>query len=243
MHDIEAITAEVDERGYCCVPNVISPEQADATRTALHRLLDEEMTDADRQGCTQRVGRIVVKDPLFLKLMSHAFVVDVWKAYLGDDIMCATFSANTVYPGHENIGWHSDYPYWSIQPPWPPGRFAGQTVWMLDDFTEENGATAVVPGSHAKGHSPDGDTSAWREDGQVLTGMRGSVVFAHGAWWHTARPNRTEKSRSCLLGMYLKPCFIPQEDMRGQLTELENPSELVHQLLCGRQHVPRNVGA
>ena len=54
MHDIEAITAEVDERGYCCVPNVISAEQADATRTALHRLLDEEMTDADRQGCTQR---------------------------------------------------------------------------------------------------------------------------------------------------------------------------------------------
>ena len=42
MHDIEAITAEVDERGYCCVPNVISPEQADAARTALHRLLDEE---------------------------------------------------------------------------------------------------------------------------------------------------------------------------------------------------------
>ena len=111
MHDIEAIIAEIDERGYCCVPNVISPERADAARSALHLLLREEMTDADRQGCTQRVGRIVVKDPLFLELMSNTFVVDVWKAYLGDDIMCATFSANTVYPGHANIGWHSDYPY------------------------------------------------------------------------------------------------------------------------------------
>ena len=80
MHDIEAIIAEIDERGYCCVPNVISPERADAARSALHRLLREEMTDADRQGCTQRVGRIVVKDPLFLELMSNAFVVDVWKA-------------------------------------------------------------------------------------------------------------------------------------------------------------------
>ena len=38
------------------------------------------------------------------------------------------------------------------------------------------------------------------------------------------------------------PSFIPQEDMRGQLAQLAEPSELVQQLLCGKQHTPNTVG-
>ncbi len=240
MHDVDAIIRQIDERGYCKVANVISREKTDEARTALHVLLENEKTD--HQARTQRVGRIAVKHPVFLELMCNSLVLEVWKKYLGDDLICSSFSANTMYPGHQDIGWHADYPYWSLQPPWPAGNFAGQTLWMLDDFTQENGATGGVPFSHRKGHPPDGDTSNWRQDGEILTGTRGSVVLAHGAWWHTARPNTTQQSRSCLLGMYLMPWFIPQEDMRGQLEALENPSELVQQLMCGKQHRPRDVG-
>ncbi|MGY8825993.1 MAG: phytanoyl-CoA dioxygenase family protein [Candidatus Latescibacterota bacterium] len=243
MHDIDAILREVDERGYCKVPNIISAEKAEQASAAVQRLLDAEKADATQQAQSQRVGRIAVKAPIFLELMCHPFVIEVWKKYLGDDIMCSSFSSNTMYPGHEQIGWHSDYPYWSLQPPWPAGNFAGQTLWMLDDFTEENGATGGIPFSHRKGHPPDEPTNTWRDDGEILEGAKGSVVFAHGAWWHTARPNQTQQPRSCLLSMYLMPWFIPQEDMRGQLAELENPSELARQLLCGKQHSPRDVGA
>jgi ectoine hydroxylase-related dioxygenase (phytanoyl-CoA dioxygenase family) len=242
MHDVDAIIQQIDERGYCTVANVISSEKTAEARAALHALLEDEKTEATRQTCTQRVGRIAVKDPIFLELMCHPLVLDVWKKYLGNDIICSSWSANTMYPGQQDIGWHADYPYWSLQPPWPTGNFAGQTLWMLDDFTEENGATGGIPFSHRKSHPPDEPHSTWREDGEILTGARGSVVFAHGAWWHTARPNTTQQPRSCLLGMYLMPWFIPQEDMRGQLEELENPSEQVQQLMCGKQHQPRDVG-
>ncbi len=241
-HDIDTIIAEVDERGFCIVPNVISEEKADQARTALHTLLDAEITEQTREARTQRVGQIAVKHPIFLELLCNPFVLAVWQRMLGDDIMCSSWSANTVYPGHDRIGWHSDYPYWSLKPPWPAGNFAGQTVWMLDDYTEENGATAAIPYSHKKAHPPDEPKTEWRDDGEIFLGKRGSVVFAHGAWWHTARPNRTDQSRSCLLGMYLMPWFIPQEDMRAQLEQLENPSELAQQLLCGKQHSPNTVG-
>ena len=86
------------------------------------------------------------------------------------------------------------------------------------------------------------DLMAWTDEGEIFVGTRGSIVFGHGAWWHTARPNQTARSRSCLLGMYLMPWFIPQEDMRGQLAQLAEPSELVQQLLCGKQHTPNTVG-
>ena len=242
MHNVDAIIREVEERGFCKVPEVIDSERANEARAVLHGLLEAEATEDSRRARTQRVGRIAVKHAIFLELMCDPLVLAVWKAWLGSDIICSSWTANTMYPGHGAINWHSDYPYWSKRSPWPVGNMAGQTVWMLDDFTEENGATGGVPGSHLRRHPPDGDTRAWRDDGEVLTGVKGSVVFAHGAWWHTARPNTTDQPRSCLLGMYLMPWFIPQEDMPSQLAEIEAPSELVQQLLCGTQYIPRNVG-
>ena len=238
----EEIIATIEKQGFCCVPAVISVEKADEACDALNELLAMEITEDVRAARTQRVGKIIVKNNIFLELMCHPLVINLWKEYLGDDLICGTFSANTVYPGRNDVGWHADYPYWSIKPPWPPGRLAVQTLWMLNDFTEENGATATVPGSHLKGHLPDGKTNEKREDEKILTGTRGSVVFAHGAWWHTARPNLSNHSRSCLLGMYMKPCLIPQEDMLGQLNEIDSPSELTKQLLGNNQHVPKNVG-
>jgi len=53
------------------------------------------------------------------------------------------------------IHWHADCPYWALEPPWPTGRLTGQTIWMLDDFTEENGATGIVPGSHRRLQGPE----------------------------------------------------------------------------------------
>ncbi len=240
--NIDSIINEVDERGFCVVHDVICPEKADEARNVLHDLLDTEITEQAREARTQRVGQIAVKHPIFLELMCHPFVLAVWQRMLGEDIMCSSWSANTVYPGHDHIAWHSDYPYWSLKPPWPAGNLAGQTLWMLDDYTEENGATAAIPNSHKKGHFPDEPKNEWRDEGEIFIGTRGSVVFAHGAWWHTARPNKTDQSRSCLLGMYLMPWFIPQEDMHAQLEQLENPSEIVQQLLCGKQHRPNTVG-
>ena len=240
--NIDSIINEVDERGFCVVHDVICPEKADEAREVLHGLLDAEITEQAREARTQRVGQIAVKHPIFLELMCHPFVLAVWQRMLGEDIMCATWSANTVYSGHDHIAWHSDYPYWSLKPPWPAGNLACQTLWMLDDYTEENCATAGIPNSHKKGHAPDEPKNEWRNEGEIVLGTRGSVVFAHGAWWHTARPNTTDQSRSCLLGMYMMPWFIPQEDMRAQLEQLENPSEIVQQLLCGKQHRPNTVG-
>lgn len=241
--DVERVAAELDERGYHLLEGVILPEDADAARAALEPLLAAEITEDEREKRTQRVGEIAVKDRVFLDLMCHPTIVAFWKHYLGDDVICSTWTANTVYPGHDTIRWHSDYPYWSITPPWPDGRLAGQTIWLLDDFTEENGGTGVVPGSHRAGHPPPEPRDIWRADGEILTGTRGTVVLGHGAWWHTARPNRSDKPRSCLLGMYMRPCVIPQEDMADQLARIDDADEVARQLMGASVYRPRNIGS
>lgn len=239
--DIESIVQTIDERGYVIVPDVITTEVADQALALIHGYLEAEATEETREKKTQRVGKLAVRHQLFRDLMCHPMVLAVWERFLGEDFYCSTWSANTAYPGYTQMHWHVDYPYWSLKQPWPPGNITGQTLWLLDDLTEDNGATGVVPYSHRLGEPPAEPATEWRSDGEILNGRRGSVVFAHGAWYHTARPNITDQSRTVLLGMYLKKCFIPQEDMQGQLAQIENPSELEEKIMGGEQYRPRDV--
>ena len=233
----------MDERGYCIIPSVITPEKADEARSVLERLLAEEATDATRQARTQRVGRIAVKHPIFLELMAHPLIVAIWKQYLDEEVICSTWTANTTYPGYDTFRWHPDFPYQRLNQPWPTDNISGQTMWLLNDFSAENGGTGILPYSHRKGHRPPPEmASGWHPDGEILTGIRGSVMVMHGANWHTARPNTSSEVRSVLLGMYTRPIFVTQEDMRAQLAELNSPSELVQQLMGANQWQPGLVG-
>jgi len=238
--DLTDICHSLDDQGYAVIPSVISKEKAEAARHIVESLLKEEIQDHHRDSCAQRIGRIAVKHPIFVELMCHPMIMEIWQTWLGKDMICSTWTSNTYYPGHASIGWHADYPYWALEQPWPGGNFTGQTIWMLDDFSEENGATGVVPGSHKLLRPPDA-SDQWNDEGLVLTGTRGSVAVLHGALGHTGRPNTTDSARSCLLGMYIRPHCLPMEDMRGQLDEVDDPSELVTQIMGGNQRQPQDV--
>ena len=243
QHDVDTIIAELDERGYCVIPSVISVEKADRARTILERILADEGDEISRERKTQRAARIAVKHPIFLELLTHPLIVAIWKRYLDPDVICATWTGNTTFPGYNHYGWHPDWPYQRLNQPWPSDRISGQTMWMLNDFSAENGGTGLVPCSHRKGHRPPPETAAeWNPDAEILTGVRGSVMVMHGATWHTARPNNSNAPRSALLGMFIRPIYVTQEDMRAQLADLDNPSELVRQLLGAHQHQPGVVG-
>jgi ectoine hydroxylase-related dioxygenase (phytanoyl-CoA dioxygenase family) len=238
-HDIDAILDAVDERGYCTVPGMISAQETDRVRGILETIMQAERTEQIEKAKHQRVFQIAVKNRVFLDLMCHPLVVAVWKKYLGDDVMCSTWSSNTMYPGQSVYDWHADYPYWAITPPWPAGNFTGQTIWLLDDFTPENGATGVAPYSHRKLHPPTPqEKRAPRDDAELVIAPRGSVVFLHGALWHSQRPNLSTAPRTALLGMYLRPFCVPMENMRAQLEKIDHPTDLEKQMLGGNQRQP-----
>ncbi|MFF5285370.1 phytanoyl-CoA dioxygenase family protein [Streptomyces sp. NPDC013171] len=228
----------IGERGCLLVENLLPGPAVDRMRESLERLLYAEKQRNLHPGGHQRVLHLLAKDPVFLDALVHPFVLAVWRRYLGEDLICSTFSANTLWPGSVEQYWHADHPYWTLTPPWPAVPLAGQCIWFLDDFTVENGATAGIPGSHRANRLPDMGES-WCDEGEILTGPRGSVIFADGAWWHTSRPNRSTESRSALLITYTHTFCVPQEDMRAQLAALADPSDLVVELLGGKQYQSR----
>lgn len=84
-------------------------------------------------------------------------------------------------------------------------------MWMLDDFTVENGATMVVPGSHLSGREPNAETDA-EANWVHAVGKAGSVVIFEGRVWHTTGINRTTETRTGLTTNFCAPMFRQQEN-------------------------------
>lgn len=135
---------------------------------------------------------------------------------------------------------HVDYPYWSIRPPYPTWDLAAYALWMLDDFTIDNGATGIIPNSHRRAFPPQFARDHWPADAVVAVGRKGSVLLAKGPYWHTARPNPTAVSRSAVMVSYLRAFCIPHTDMQRQLRNLHDPSASERTLFGMEQFVPRN---
>ena len=88
-----------------------------------------------------------------------------------------------------------------------------QVMWLLDEFTMENGATRYMPGSHHRKHFPTAHEVAGRNEAedQYFVASSGSVVFMHAAMWHTVRRNSSGTSRSCLLSTYVPAWVVKKE--------------------------------
>ena len=233
---LDIVEKDLREVGFHIIENVITPEEADEARTATLALAQADIASGQNHtygdGKIRRVWALVSKGPIFRRLIQHPTVIAVWKRMLGADVIASTFTANIVGPGAPAGGWHIDYPYWAMQPPFPQGSLTGQTVWMLDDFTPDNGPTACIAGSHKTLRRPH-PGEAEKLPMNVAVAPKGSILFTNGAIWHQCLPNKTDQARVGLLGMYNRSVIYPQEDMPRQLTdeELAGESDLLKQLL------------
>jgi len=227
-----------ETEGYLILPNALEPATLRVAREAIADILQREASEKDTTTASKRSFGIAVKHPIFREIACHPLVTAIWRAYLGEDMILSTWSSNTVLPNIGNMGWHADFPYWAMREPWPQAVLTGQTLWMLDDFTPENGATALVPKSHLLCRKPDEPLNAPHPNQIIAQAPAGSVLLFDGRMWHSSRANSTQSPRTCLLGMYIRSCCIPMENMREQLGMFDHPTELETQIFGGNQRQP-----
>jgi ectoine hydroxylase-related dioxygenase (phytanoyl-CoA dioxygenase family) len=236
--EVDRVAGIIRDVGFCVVPSLVPPRRCAELRAVLQRLLTAEKSQNLHASGHQRILHLLVKDRIFTELLCSPFVIAVWRRYLGDDMICSTMTANALWPRSTELYWHVDHPYWTMSQPYPVYPLSGQAIWMIDDFTEANGATAGIAGSHRRPTLPELGEH-WTDEATVLTGGRGSVILADGAWWHTSRPNTSRRTRFAVLTTYIRSYCITQEDMRMQLKAFRNPPALVKHLLGGNQYLPR----
>lgn len=91
-------------------------------------------------------------------------------------------------PGTPGGQIHADWPLGDVPQPYPSWPMLLQTMWMLTEFTEDNGGTRLVPGSHKSLRPPRAEDV--RHEVPVV-GPAGSVLIWHGGIWHRNGANIT----------------------------------------------------
>jgi ectoine hydroxylase-related dioxygenase (phytanoyl-CoA dioxygenase family) len=140
----------------------------------------------------------------------------VFGKILGRQFILGSFAANRLLPGAPGQEPHIDYPYWDLHDTgeFPAGISAGfhmncQSLISLHEFTSENGATAVVPGSQTRGVYPSKKT--FDDEHIQLACPPGSLLLFVGMIWHCSMPNNSSGERTSVLGQYLPKFVKPME--------------------------------
>lgn len=111
-------------------------------------------------------------------------------------------------------------------------------IVMLDDFTVENGATQILPGSHRREEKPSDEE--FEANCVPILGPAGSVVFFNSYLWHRGGKNYTSGTRVALTTGFTRPFIKPQMDYARMLGEEygKNLSPKTRQLLGYNSRVP-----
>jgi len=206
---------QLDEDGFVLLENVITTDEADALRDLLMSLAAQDR-DAGRRYTylgegAQRVWNLVNKGELFERAIQHPRVLAAMAYLLGEDCTLSSFTVNIIRPGASDGGLHIDYPLTRLPTPRPWFPIVANSVWFLDDFTRENGATSCIPGSHRRLEALPAPGVEYDDEVQV-TGPKGSVLIMNGAVWHGSSANRTDQARVALLGFFCRAIMKPQQD-------------------------------
>src|SRR4051794_12466111 len=199
---------QLEDLGYARLDNFLTPEQVFQFNSEIERLFEEEGENAGsefrKEENTRRLANLVDKGELFRDMIVMPEILECVEAVLGPNFKLSSLNARSANP-HSDSGQplHADM---GLVPDCL-GNAVCNTVWMLDDFTEQNGALRAVPGSHKwckllQQVLPD--ANARHPSEELITGKAGTVIVMNAHTWHGGTANDTSKDRRALHAFYVR---------------------------------------
>ena len=219
--------------GWTVVQDAIAPDLTDAIYEDLLRLERElGIVPADNlfEGIhTTRIYNLLVHGPLYERIPVHPNVLPIVEQVLDPGLLISSLSSIAIGPDETAQPIHSDDQIIPLPKPHP--AIICNTMWAITDFTEENGATRLCPGTHLADHSPD-PLQAY--DSIAAEMPKGSVLVWVGSLWHGGGANRTDRRR---VGIAMNYCagFIRQQENQQLGIPLDTVRHFPRRLqeLCG----------
>ena len=207
---------DLDEFGYISLPGFMSASLLERLRNRVDALFEQEGENAGsefrQEPGSRRLANLVAKGEIFQQMISLPEILEYIAAVLGPEYKLSSLNARSAnamsdsrQPLHVDMGAIAD----------DQGYWVCNTVWMLDDFTPENGALRIVPGSHRWKRLPD----AQHPNETLVTGQAGTVVVMNAHCWHGGTANRTQRERRALHGFYCRSDKPQQQYQRALIPE------------------------
>src|SRR4051794_22841360 len=148
--------ARIADQGFTIVENAIAPELVDRLVAAIDDLHEQlVVTPAANifEGLhTLRVYNLLARGKVFEEVPVHDRVLPIVESVLDRGCLASSLSSITILPGETAQPIHADDQLIPLTKPHVP--IVCNSMWALTDFTEENGATLLVPGTHTSDRSP-----------------------------------------------------------------------------------------
>ncbi len=210
---------QLEDQGFLAFPDFFSPEQVAAFNARVEELFALEGDGAGSEFKTEsgarRIANAVDKGEIFEQVIQTPQILEAIAVVLGPDFKLSSLNIRSANP-HNGCAQplHVD----SGALPDALGNSVCNSVWMLDDFTERNGALRVVPGSHKWFRIPE---SGAKPEGEMLvTGKAGTVVVMNAHLWHGGSENFTGQQRRAMHVYYTRG-DKPQQQYQKRLVRPE----------------------
>lgn len=199
--DIETLKTELDEYGFVLIPDLIPSSDAERMAERLMEIMNRIPDSPDFSGAQETSQHLrgvfnylhPSEFDLFEQIVANPVLLELADYKLGDGFQLNTVAALWRKPGAPIGKLHADLPMLTRrETPFPSHEvcFLLNCLWMLTDFTVENGATRVMPFSHHAGIPPRADVD-YRHL-VPIEGRAGSVVVLNGPVWHAAWSNTSK---------------------------------------------------
>ncbi|MGH9798967.1 MAG: phytanoyl-CoA dioxygenase family protein, partial [Blastocatellia bacterium] len=216
----DAEKLQLDEEGFLVLENYASPEKVAALRNRIAEVYAElgELAGYEfkQEPDTDRLANLVNHGEVFEDAITESKLLGCVRQVLGAAFKLGSLNARSVRP---NSSWVQPLHCDTGALPDEHGNSVCNIVWMLDDFTTENGAPRYVSGTHRAGKLPQevlADPVAPHPDEKLITGRAGTVVVMNAHLWHGGTANRTDKPRLALHSFYCRR-DQPQQQYQKQL--------------------------
>ena len=219
-----AAQQQLRDQGYLIFPGLLSAGEVARFNDRVEELFAKEGDSAGGEFKTEagarRIANAVDKGAIFEKVIETAAVLEAVEVVLGADFKLSSLNVRSANP-HNGCAQplHVD----SGALPDALGNSVCNSVWLLDDFTERNGALRIVPGSHKWGRAPERGA---RVEGEVpVTGRAGDVVVMNAHVWHGGSENFTDNQRRAMHVYYTRG-DQPQHQYQKRLVRAEVQARL-----------------
>ena len=188
---------QIVDEGYTVLRDDVSVDLTDSIRGCVLKHVDLD-TDAE----TQFQTNMLEVDPVFSSAVTHPATLTIVDFLLGRSAQLSQMAGSVRRAGPNLLGLHADSDWFPA--PFPDWEIMATACWVCDDFTEENGATMVIPGSHVHRCPPPETITQSREGAMPIDAPKGSIVIWNGSVWHGGLARKTSGERVVLHMTYTR---------------------------------------